>query len=558
MPSKPAVLAILDIVTDPWKYGRAPTPFLFTLYDGQRHRVFDTAATLADFLRKTPLLVASHYGGLQDFYHLVPFLEPSALRIIEGAIVKGKIGKSTIIDSSLVLRTAEKYQTVSTPVAWKYEEGHREKYREEIESHSREHCETLYDRLSEIYQTYGRKLTLAGVAMHEWKKRGGKPTHTNKRFYDLFKPFFFGGRVENRMIGVREGTFTLADINSAYAFAMLHPHPMPKASQVIHTRHFPPDRYLQGSFLVVECESNGFLPYRTESGMVNYTKKRRHFHCTGWEWLAALECGAITGKVYLQEAWYTKSEPVSFRTFVDDFYRLKGEGKAEGNAVKSAIGKGVLVGLYGKFAANPEKYRNYIIGEWGRQAALEYGEQGWSKDTMLSNRQVYSKPIPASHRGYYNLATAASITGCARAILSRQLFALPSWYYCDTDSVIADSAALVDLHFSALCGDWKEVLTGNRLAIVGKKVYSLVNEHSLRNLPKPSTKEQMASVCKTAVPGGRLEWYQIEALAKGNPQSWQSAATENPLRHGAPGYISRIYQPPCGPSGATTTDRGEE
>jgi hypothetical protein len=71
---------------------------------------------------------------------------------------------------------------------------------------------------------------------------------------------------------------------------------------------------------------------------------------------------------------------------------------------------------------------------------------------------------------FYNVATAASVTGFVRAYLFRALSAASGAIYCDTDSIAARDLSRLD--FGKDLGQWKDEGTYDRFAIAGKKLYA--------------------------------------------------------------------------------------
>jgi len=71
---------------------------------------------------------------------------------------------------------------------------------------------------------------------------------------------------------------------------------------------------------------------------------------------------------------------------------------------------------------------------------------------------------------YYNIATAASVTGFVRAYLYRVLCKAEGAIYCDTDSIKARRFS--SLPVGVELGKWKHEFTGDYFAIAGKKLYA--------------------------------------------------------------------------------------
>jgi hypothetical protein len=80
------------------------------------------------------------------------------------------------------------------------------------------------------------------------------------------------------------------------------------------------------------------------------------------------------------------------------------------------------------------------------------------------------QPVPESRHWYYNIATAASITGYVRAQLFRDLCKAEGLIYCDTDSISAKSVA--GLAIGKELGQWKIELECDAYAVAGKKMYA--------------------------------------------------------------------------------------
>ncbi len=71
---------------------------------------------------------------------------------------------------------------------------------------------------------------------------------------------------------------------------------------------------------------------------------------------------------------------------------------------------------------------------------------------------------------YYNIATAASVTGFVRAYLYRALCKSEGAIYCDTDSIKARNFS--NLSIGNELGNWKHEFSGDYFAIAGKKLYA--------------------------------------------------------------------------------------
>jgi len=80
------------------------------------------------------------------------------------------------------------------------------------------------------------------------------------------------------------------------------------------------------------------------------------------------------------------------------------------------------------------------------------------------------RPVPLEKHRYYNIATAASITGWVRAFLWRSLQKCSGVLYCDTDSIAARDVSALDS--GKKLGQWKLEARCDEYAIAGKKNYA--------------------------------------------------------------------------------------
>jgi hypothetical protein len=109
----------------------------------------------------------------------------------------------------------------------------------------------------------------------------------------------------------------------------------------------------------------------------------------------------------------------------------------------------------------------------------------------------------------WNVATAASITGCVRARLMEAKHQCPGALYCDTDSLIAPAEEAEKLVGEGL-GQWElKAVTGGkkRVYIAGKKLYAF--EHG-------------ENKWLTASKGVRLTPEEIRKVALGGEVTWKN------------------------------------
>jgi hypothetical protein len=131
--------------------------------------------------------------------------------------------------------------------------------------------------------------------------------------------------------------------------------------------------------------------------------------------------------------------------------------------------------LYGRFAMDPEKYREYIITHpETRDQYIDpqlYEEGGvWMEAGPWGERVLMSRPLPENKHRYLNVATAASITGFVRAYLFKALRESEGVIYCDTDSIACRTPrGMVE---GNELGQWKLEMECDEYAVAGKKLYA--------------------------------------------------------------------------------------
>jgi hypothetical protein len=201
----------------------------------------------------------------------------------------------------------------------------RETHREEIISYLKQDCVGLYDGLTEFFQRYGCKITLASTAFEVGNKQFGvKPVKTGFHYDEQFRPYYFAGRVQFWSLGKHGETdglerYKIVDINSAFPAAMLKRHWF--GSDYVR-RDTIPDENKEQCFYDITCDSDGVLPVRKVDGGVDFPVfKNRRLPVTGWELFAGIELGKVRNIVY-----HTIYEPKTlqdFAPYVNHFYELK-------------------------------------------------------------------------------------------------------------------------------------------------------------------------------------------------------------------------------------------
>ena len=508
-------IVVVDCETDPFLAYRVPRPFVWGYFDGDTYRQFPptprkdyTKITdeFVSFLSEQPAVCYAHNGGKFDWHFLLPYVNPyDEMMIINGRIARMMIGLCECRDSFNILPVplgAYKKDQIDYGLM---EESERMKVRNwrKISDYLKSDCVYLWELVTKFITTYGLQLTQAGAAMHQWKKVSNTPLpRTDERFHDLFYPYYYGGRVECFRSGIINGYYGVYDINSAYPYAMLHKHPYSK--EYHHADSYVP----HADFYKVRCVSAGAFPFRGVGGESDKNfglhfpddKVEREYTVTGWEYRAAVNTASIKNVKVLES--YTFTEHVTFKDYVNHFYALRLEAKRRGDDAQSLFAKLLMNSLYGKFASDPATYRNHMVVPMDVIAGL--AKLGWTFAGEFGPWALAEGPLTDEQKRYYNVATAASITGFVRAMLWEAVATSRDVLYCDTDSMVCRKIG-AGVTLGENLGEWKHEGQYDRIGIGGKKLYVF------RSRPDANGKRHY----KTASKGARLTVPDLWKIARG-------------------------------------------
>lgn len=460
-------IATIDLETDPFKAGQMVMPFAAGFYDGQTYRAFwgdDCIKQLLDYLRdyQEPLVIYAHNGGKFDYWYLAHAIsEP--LQFIDSRLVKARLFKHELRDSVKILpmRLAD-YQKDEIDYD-KMKRSRREKHKREILDYLRNDCVYLFDIVAAFRERFGDCLTIGGAAMRELKKCYEIEHLTASRDAE-FRPYFHGGRCQAFEIGELTGDWKLYDVNSMYPHVMAeyqHPRGLPDYS----TRTLP-DRGEDCFYLAqIVAESKGALPVRDKG--LHFPHGVVESFCTCHEIRAALELNLI--KILEIKRVHVWQNTRNFRGFVTGFNAEKIAAEKSGDKMGRLFSKLIMNNAYGKFAQNPERFRDFKLFS----SVHDCEQHGYEYAGELDAYVIGQIPARAVKHGYFNVATAASITGAARTVLMRALHAAKRPVYCDTDSIIAlDADIKLD---NVKLGAWKIEAKFDTIHIAGKKLYAASN-----------------------------------------------------------------------------------
>ena len=531
---------VIDAETDPFIHGRIPTPFIWGVFDGLefRHYHQDTLQDLIDWLSSRNVVVYAHNGGRFDYHYLLDYFEAyDSVKIINGRIAQFRIGRAEFRDSYNILPVALDKIKISKDGAtiekgtidyslFEKESRYRPDVWRKIVEYLRDDCVTLWHAIERFQADYGRHLTQAGAAMARWKKISKVPLpKSDTGFYSVISKYYYGGRVECFRKGIVNEPFSVYDINSAYPNAM-------KSSHAYSTVYIERDGHIdisaeenvEQAFFLIETDSYGAFPFRAKDGLCfPRDGVRREFTITGWELIGAIETGTAGDYLIKKSLWFT--EHTTFVDYIDHFYTLRLEAKSIKDSAGDLFAKLLMNSLYGKFGANPENYSNYTVLPQDELHDLEYGDTDYYLSGELGPWLLAEKALDEEEMRYYNVATAASITGYVRAQLWRAICAcgIETMLYCDTDSITTASEGH-GLKIGNELGAWKHEGDFDRAGISGKKMYVFRGVKGYKN--------------KTASKGVRLTEAQLWSLAEGETVTH---LPDNPTFsvHRPPAFVAR-------------------
>lgn len=497
-------IAVVDLETDPFEHGRMIYPFVAGFYDGERFVTYwgdDCVERMVAFLvaEPEPWTIYAHNGGRFDWFYFIKHVERE-LKIVNGRIIQAWLDKHELRDSFAIMPFAlEQYKKTEIDYA-KFTRKRRDKHREEILSYLRDDCVDLHTLCLAFIEEFGDSLTIGSASMKQLKKFHKFKTG-NKDYDKRFRAdFYFGGRNQVFRSGIIEGPIKVYDVNGMYPYVMrdyLHP-----VSTGIYQSNKIEDNTV---FISVTGRNMGAFPTRSKDGSLDFTIETGTFHTTIHEFNAALDTGTFRPEKILKT--YGFSERISFNEFVNHFYDARNKARAIGDKIRVLFYKFVLNSGYGKFAQNPENYADWYITEMGEfpptwhdceKSCDDPCRKKWTPAFISGNDYIiWERPLDELF--YFNIATGASITGGARALLLRGLSVARKPYYCDTDSIICESLNTVTSDSDL--GAWKLEAIGDSAAICGKKLYAIFDSDG--------------TCIKKAHKGARLTGAQILSIAKG-------------------------------------------
>jgi hypothetical protein len=527
----------VDCESDPFAYGRIPEPFLWGVYDGGSgaYWEFDTVLQVVTHLRAHDVLAYAHNGGKFDWHFLSAHFEPEQpLLVINGRLARFKIGRCEFRDSYTLMPIALKQYQKTDIEYWKLEKAVRHQHMDEIRAYLKSDCVNLWNLVNGFEQEFGRHLTQASAAMRIWQRRSKRQApRSGVAHYEQFKPFYYGGRVQCFQAGDFSVKAESVDIRSAYPAAMLHPHPISlDFLQGTGDPDFHPVEY-GPCFFSIRCVARGAFPYRALNKMLYFPSDdvERIYHVTGWELQAALETNTVENLEIL--SWTRFNECIDFKDYVEYFWNERKKAKAAGDKGRDHYCKIFLNGLYGKFAADPREYNDYVLRPVSDLASVVENSQDFSffREWLLVINQAKKERYY-----FYNIATAASITGLVRANLWRAILKTDTPFYCDTDSVTG--LGFKNLDMGDELGQFGLEGQYDRVIVCGKKLYAF---HKVGR-PWEDSLEIGQKNWKKATKGARLTAQELATIAGGQDVEFRPEVPTFSVRTNQPRFTKRVLR----------------
>lgn len=534
--NKERTIAVIDCETDPFglkdRKGRniVPEPFVWGFYDGTRFVHFwgeDCTRQLMNFLYDLDVahIIYAHNGGKFDFHFQLDYFETERLMIINGRIVKWQYRQHELRDSWAILPIPLSRYKKDKFSYRRMRREYRERYREKIVKYLGNDCRYLHELVTEFVAEFGPKLTIGSASMEQFETFHDCDRLSEHLDQD-YRPFYFGGRCQAFEKGTQLGRFQVYDVNSMYPFVMkTYPHPTSAVAEVV--REPDPSK---PSLIQVTGTSLGAFGAKDPHGGLSFRHASGRFYVTSHEFFAALRLGLF--KIDRIEK-VLQFEGETFGAFVDHFYEKRQKAGREGRKAHKEFYKLILNSSYGKQGTNCAEFDKWVLvpsGEWpddfaDYQAEYKLGYEGKVLD-------MYHRPDPKRF-GYFNVATAASITGAARAVLLEGIARATRPVYCDTDSIICEHLAQLQgsLLSDTELGAWKLEAKGERISLGGKKLYALYE----RDETRPSGWRCVKSASK----GVKLSPEEISLVADGGSVIWESKAPTFSVRRTDARYVKR-------------------
>ena len=284
------------------------------------------------------------------------------------------------------------------------------------------------------------------------------------------EPAYFGGRCEMFRRGQFKGPIYYYDVVSSYPWSMQHDLPL------YFQGYFPPpeknspsdiERYLSYSGITeatVTIPRNRacVLPIRHE-GRLTFPFGKARGRWTNIELMAALKRG-VTIEPHMQARFEAKP---FLNGFVQTFYGLRKQAKADRDTFRTYAYKILLNSLYGKLVETIDRSA-YVTSRWELERAKKEGAE------VLSTKVPGVYCVQSQQEGpFRHVAAGSYVTAYSRLRLLEGLEAALAAggdiFYCDTDSIMTN--VRLDHLVGGELGAWEHEYTFDELELILPKVY---------------------------------------------------------------------------------------
>lgn len=529
---KKRVIAVIDFETDPFSHGAEIKPFCVEfLAADDALAVFwgdDCVLQLVNWLeiQEQPYLIYAHNGGKFDFHFMHAYIDNPIL-IIKTRIVSARLFHHELRDSIAILPVAlRQYKPAQGPRKKdidydKMKREVREKNKVEILDYLHYDCLTLLELVQRFIDQFGPQMTIGGTAMRELQKIH-KFNKQGLQHDEVFRSFYYGGRVQVFKSGLLPGPWKLFDVNSMYPSVMRNSkHPV---NGRFSWTSVLPDTFERPYFVTFKGRNRGALPSIDDEGKLTFNREEGIFRACSHEMEVALEYDLVSIDEVL--SCYISDDFITFEEFVDKFFALRQNAKDINDAALDMLFKLILNSAYGRLGINPRNFSDWKIHrDFGADSDLYSDGYRLAADHEVI--ELWEKAAELQESQFCDVAIAASITSASRAKLLRGIQDSEDPIYCDTDSIICR-----DFHGDMddkRLGAWKLEKEASYAAIAGKKMFALYNNAVTPELIKLSSK------------GGTLSLSEIIRMCEGETITQAREAPTFSIRK-APYYVTRNFR----------------
>lgn len=513
-------IAVMDFETEPFDNSKPDDPikpFLFVLYrsdadpvviwDEDEDRLY---AGVIDAIQSLPrkFTVYAHNGGKFDFKFFIHKIR-GRIQLKDSAIMTARIGDHELRDSMHIIPTAlAAYRKDAFDYTWMHKKR-RHNYRNEIVEYCIADCKYTLEMVLGFIERFGRKLSIGQAAITQLREKFPDLGRLSDKTDASIREFFFGGRVDCLAgAGRFRGHYKMYDVNSMYPYVMAYfDHPATADIEYdnkitantifirLRCKNLVGSDAMYGAFLQrVKVRDNVSWEYLEDETENSSSVDVGTFETTIWEYNVAVKYNLISNVHIIETIGFPKR--TNFADFILPLYEERETHKqtlADCTAIDdvssekyfsakkdSLFVKLIMNNAYGKFAQDPRKFQDRIITD---DDVFPDGGDDWEIDMRSPGEYiVWSRPSRTPMR-FNNVATGASITGAARAVLLEAICLAVDPIYCDTDSLICRELRGVRIDTTAL-GAWSLEAEYDEVIICGKKLYAC------RNTKKPQQKEK--------------------------------------------------------------------